>query len=119
MCITKTAITAFCYHHFLPMGGQISHYFAITLNRPSALQVTVQFSTQDGPPPNGFVAPADYNPIVNLTVTWPVLRDKLDLAVTLHNLFDEHYADPPGPAFVQNAIEQDGRTVIFEASFRF
>ena len=57
--------------------------------------------------------------IVNLTVTWPVLHDRLELAVTLRNLFNEDYADPPGPAFVQNAIEQNGRTVVFQASYRF
>jgi iron complex outermembrane receptor protein len=57
--------------------------------------------------------------VVNLTVTWPAVRENLELAVTLRNLFDEHYGDPPGPAFVQNEIEQDGRTVLFEASYRF
>ena len=67
----------------------------------------------------GEAARIDPYDIVNLTVTWPALRDKLELAVTLHNLFDEHYADPPGPAFVQNAIEQDGRTVVLKASYRF
>ena len=57
--------------------------------------------------------------LVDLTLTWPVVRERIELALSVRNVFDERYADPPGPAFVQNAIEQDGRTVLFRASFRY
>ena len=57
--------------------------------------------------------------VVDLTLTWPVVHDRLELALALRNVFDTRYADPPGPSFVQNGIEQDGRTVFFRASYRF
>jgi len=57
--------------------------------------------------------------VVDLTLTWPALREHLELSLSMRNVFGEHYSDPPGPSFVQNAIEQDGRTVLLEASYRF
>jgi iron complex outermembrane receptor protein len=57
--------------------------------------------------------------VVDLTLTWPAIRDRLELSLSLRNLFDTRYADPPGPSFVQNGIEQDGRTALFRASWHF
>jgi len=67
----------------------------------------------------GATGPIDPYTVVDLALTWPVVHDRLELALTLRNLFDTRYADPPGPSFVQNGIEQDGRTVLFRASYRF
>jgi len=57
--------------------------------------------------------------LVDLTLTWPVVQERVELALSVRNVFDKRYSDPPGPAFIQNAIEQDGRTVLFRASFRY
>jgi iron complex outermembrane receptor protein len=57
--------------------------------------------------------------VVDIALHWPVARDHVELAVKLRNLLDERYGDPPGPAFAQGEIEQDGRSVLFEASFRY
>jgi iron complex outermembrane receptor protein len=67
----------------------------------------------------GASGPIDPYAVVDLTLTWPVVHDRLELALSLRNLFDTRYADPPGPSFVQNGIEQDGRTVFVRASYRF
>jgi len=67
----------------------------------------------------GATGPIDPYTVVDLTLTWPVVHDRLELALSLRNLFDTRYADPPGPSFVQNGIEQDGRTVFVRASYRF
>jgi iron complex outermembrane receptor protein len=67
----------------------------------------------------GETAPIDPYAVVDLTLTWPVTPQHLELALTLQNLFDERYGDPPGPSFLQNTIEQDGRTFLFRASYRF
>ena len=67
----------------------------------------------------GATGPIDPYAIVDLALTWPVVRNHLELALSLKNVFDTRYADPPGPSFVQNGIEQDGRTVFFRASYRF
>ena len=67
----------------------------------------------------GETGPIDPYAVVDLTLTWPVVHDRLELALSLRNVFDERYADPPGPSFVQNGIEQDGRTLLFRASYRF
>jgi outer membrane receptor protein involved in Fe transport len=67
----------------------------------------------------GMAGPIDPYAVVDLALTWPVAHDRLELALSLRNLFDTRYADPPGPSFVQNGIEQDGRTFLLRASYRF
>ncbi|MET0230745.1 MAG: TonB-dependent receptor [Rhodanobacteraceae bacterium] len=67
----------------------------------------------------GLAERVDAYDLVNVTLAWPVLRDSVELSMTLRNLFDARYADLPGPSFAQSAIEQDGRTVLFAASYRF
>jgi outer membrane receptor protein involved in Fe transport len=57
--------------------------------------------------------------VVNATVTWPSADGRLELSATVDNLFDRRYADPVEPAFLQNAIVQDGRSVLLRAIFRF
>jgi iron complex outermembrane receptor protein len=57
--------------------------------------------------------------LANLTLTWRTPVPGLELQGSVRNLFDERYADPAGPSFLQNAIEQDGRTVLLRASFGF
>lgn len=57
--------------------------------------------------------------VVDLSVRYPAIRDHLELGLKLSNLFDARYGDPPGPAFAQGEIEQDRRTVLLEASYRY
>ena len=42
-----------------------------------------------------------------------------DWSVALYNAFDHAYADPAGPAFVQEAIVRDGRSVVGKLAYRF
>jgi iron complex outermembrane receptor protein len=67
----------------------------------------------------GETAWIDAYSVVDATLTWPVVKDRLELALTVKNLFGERYGDPPGPGFVQNAIPQDGRTALLRANWRF
>ena len=57
--------------------------------------------------------------LANLTLTWRLPVPGLELQGSVYNLFDERYADPAGPSFVQNAIEQDGRTFVLRATYGF
>lgn len=43
----------------------------------------------------------------------------LDLSIGVFNLFDEEYSDPVSSSHTQDAIEQDGRTFLFKAGYRF
>ena len=56
---------------------------------------------------------------LDLALRYPVPGDRLELGVKLRNVFDARYGDPPGPAFAQGEIEQDGRTLLFEAGVRY
>lgn len=67
----------------------------------------------------GMAGRVDPYTVVDLALRWPAIGDRLELALKLRNVFDERYGDPPGPAFSQGEIEQDGRTVLFEASYRY
>lgn len=42
-----------------------------------------------------------------------------DWSVALYNAFDHAYADPAGPAFVQEAIVREGRSVVGKLEYRF
>lgn len=57
--------------------------------------------------------------LANLTLTWRTPLPGVELQGSVRNLFDERYADPAGPSFVQNAIEQDGRTFLLRAALEF
>lgn len=67
----------------------------------------------------GEFARIDSYQLVNATVTWPSRDRRLELSATVQNLLDERYADPAGAAFAQNGIEQDGRTWLLRAIYRF
>jgi iron complex outermembrane receptor protein len=67
----------------------------------------------------GATGPIDPYAVGDLALTWPVVHERLELALSLRNVFDTRHADPPGPSFVQNGIEQDGRTVLLRAGYRF
>jgi outer membrane receptor for ferrienterochelin and colicins len=62
---------------------------------------------------------ADAYTVVNLTLLsrWP--SDRLEVAATFYNLFDETYADPGGAEHRQDLIEQDGRGFRVKATCRF
>ncbi|USX29510.1 TonB-dependent receptor [Oxalobacteraceae bacterium OTU3CINTB1] len=57
---------------------------------------------------------------VNLTVT-PASRRTggLDWSVSFYNAADRRYADPAGPAFVQESIPREGRTVTAKIGYAF
>lgn len=57
--------------------------------------------------------------VFNLNVTWPRLADNLEFRASVNNVFDKRYFDPAGPELRQNAIEQDGRSVLFRLYYRF
>jgi len=57
--------------------------------------------------------------ISNLTLRLPRLGPRTSLAAGLYNVFDRRYADPAGPAFLQNAIPQDGRRFLVHLDHRF
>lgn len=42
-----------------------------------------------------------------------------DWSVALYNAFDRAYADPAGPAFVQESLLRDGRSVVGKLEYRF
>jgi outer membrane receptor for ferrienterochelin and colicins len=55
----------------------------------------------------------------NLTVTSDGWMRKLDVRVSVFNLFNSRYADPGAAQHVQRAIAQDGRTVRVDLGMRF
>ncbi len=54
----------------------------------------------------------------NVTVT-RAMTTRLDLGVSVHNIFNTGYADPGAEEHVQKAILQDGRTFRVRARVRF
>jgi len=54
----------------------------------------------------------------NVTVT-RAMTTRLDLGVSVHNIFNTGYADPGAEEHVQRAIPQDGRTFRVRARVRF
>ncbi len=57
--------------------------------------------------------------LANLAVHAPVLRPGLALTLGASNLFDTRYAQPGSEEHRQDALEQAGRVVSLEASWRF
>ena len=43
----------------------------------------------------------------------------LDWSVSFYNAADRRYADPAGPAFVQEAIPREGRTIVGKIVYAF
>ena len=67
----------------------------------------------------GEYASVDAYTLATLTLTWRPRATAWELQGGIRNLFDEHYADPAGPSYLQNAIEQDGRTILLRATYGF
>ena len=57
--------------------------------------------------------------VANVTVHAPALRRNLDLTLGVTNLFDTRYAQPGSEEHRQDRLEQAGRAVSLEASWRF
>jgi len=57
--------------------------------------------------------------ISNLTLTWQDVVENLELAFSVRNVFDEEYRHPAWGDNELHSIEQDGRTFILTARYRF
>jgi outer membrane receptor for ferrienterochelin and colicins len=57
--------------------------------------------------------------VTNLNFTTPRLWRGLHASMQVRNAFDADYATPGGFEHVQPAIQQDGRTISFQAGYRF
>lgn len=55
----------------------------------------------------------------NLTLSGLRLTREFSLAVSVYNLFDRRYLDPAGPAFVQEALARERRSVSAKLNARF
>ncbi|HEY4530664.1 MAG TPA: TonB-dependent receptor [Luteimonas sp.] len=68
---------------------------------------------------HGEFGPVDACTLANLTLTWRPTRGDVELQGGVRNVADAHCADPAGPAFIQNAIQREGRTAFLRATFGF
>lgn len=68
---------------------------------------------------HGEFGPVDGYALANLALTWRPTGRGFELQGGVRNLFDAYRADPAGPAFAQNAIEQEGRAVFLRAAIGF
>lgn len=57
--------------------------------------------------------------VANLTLSSSRLVPGADLSVSVRNLANRRYADPAGPAFVQDALQRQGRSVHAKLDYRF
>jgi iron complex outermembrane receptor protein len=57
--------------------------------------------------------------IANLTLFSPHVLDRLDLSASVYNLFDRQYGDPVSTDFVQDTIQQDGRSFRLKLTYVF
>ncbi|WP_229455696.1 TonB-dependent siderophore receptor [Massilia sp. KIM] len=57
--------------------------------------------------------------VSNLTLSSSRLMPGADLSLSVYNLADRRYADPAGPAFVQEALARQGRSVFAKLAFGF
>ena len=55
----------------------------------------------------------------NLTLSSARLLPGADLSLSAYNLLDRRYADPAGPAFVQQALQRQGRTYHLKLVYSF
>jgi iron complex outermembrane receptor protein len=56
--------------------------------------------------------------LTNLSLRTREVLDGVDLELGVYNLFDVSYADPAGEDFLQDELEQDGRTFLFRVRVR-
>lgn len=57
--------------------------------------------------------------VANLTLRSARLIERADLSLSVYNLGGQRYADPGGPAFVQEAIARPGRSAVVKLDYRF
>jgi iron complex outermembrane receptor protein len=57
--------------------------------------------------------------VSNLTLTLPRVLRAADLSLSAFNAFDKRYADVAGPAFVQDAVQRQGRTLYAKIAYRY
>ena len=57
--------------------------------------------------------------ITNLTLFSQRVLGRLDLSVSVYNLFDKNYGDPVSADFVQDTIRQDGRSCRVKLTYAF
>lgn len=64
---------------------------------------------------------ADVDPVTlaNFTFVGRPWNDDIELSVSVHNVFDETYANPASEEHVQDLIQQDGRTYRLKLRYRF
>jgi iron complex outermembrane receptor protein len=55
----------------------------------------------------------------NWTLFSRALVKGMDVSATVYNLFDTRYAFPSAGEFLQEKIEQDGRTLRVKLTYRF
>lgn len=64
-------------------------------------------------------APAAGAVVANATLFTPRLAEGAELSVSIYNVMNKRYADPASPEHMQDAIEQDGRTVRVKLTYLF
>ena len=57
--------------------------------------------------------------MANLTLSSSRLLPGAELSLSAYNLSGRRYADPAGPAFVQDALQRQGRTLYAKLAFGF
>lgn len=57
--------------------------------------------------------------LANLTLFSHDLLPRLEFSGSIYNVFDTKYRDPVSPDFVQDSLEQDGRTFRLKLTYRF
>lgn len=57
--------------------------------------------------------------VANVTVSSARLIQDAEVSLGIYNAFDKRYADPSGPAFVQEAIQRQSRTVYAKLVYGF
>ena len=55
----------------------------------------------------------------SLHLSTEALAKGLELSLNIGNLFDKRYAQPGADSNWQNALEQDGRAIRMQATYRF
>jgi len=81
-------------------------------SRRSVLSTVPEFDRSRGRFLKGYI-------VTNLTLTWKDVVKNLELAFAVRNLFDEKYYHPAWGDNEMSAIEQDGRTFLLTARYRF
>jgi len=57
--------------------------------------------------------------LANWTLFSRELMKNLEASISVHNLFDKKYAFPAAPEYLQQSIEQDGRTFRLKLTYRY